>query len=145
MRAVIQRVAEASVTVDNIITGKIGKGILLLLAIGKDDTAEKIPSLVQKIIHLRIFDDDHGRMNISLKDSNGSVLLVSQFTLYGDCKKGRRPDFTLSAPAEKARALYDAFRENIAQQSIPVETGVFGAMMNVSLVNHGPVTFILET
>ena len=144
MRAVIQRVTEAHVQVEGKTTGRIGRGLMVLLGVSIHDTPENAAALAGKIISLRIFDDDNGRMNICLKDVNGQVLVVSQFTLYGDCKKGRRPDFTMSAPAERARVLYQAFIEHLSLLSIPVETGVFGALMKVSLVNDGPVTIIMD-
>lgn len=143
MRLVLQRVKEALVAVDGKIIGRIGKGILVLLGIRKDDTADKIVPLVDKLIHLRIFDDEQGKMNLSVQDIGGEILIVSQFTLYGDCSKGRRPEYLDAAPASFAKPLYDQFVEEVRKQLSKVETGSFGSHMEVSLINDGPVTFIL--
>jgi D-tyrosyl-tRNA(Tyr) deacylase len=145
MRALIQRVTNARVEVDGAITGKIDPGLLVLLGVTKNDTQADADYLVDKIANLRIFSDDAGKMNRSLVDVGGSLLVVSQFTLYGDCRKGRRPGFDLAAPAEQARDLYVYFVEKGRRSGIHVETGVFQAHMEVSLTNDGPVTFMLET
>jgi len=145
MRAVIQRVSQASVTVNGELAGSIGPGLLVLLGVGKTDTEQDAEALAQKIVELRVFQDEAGKMNLSLKDTGGSLLVVSQFTLYGDPRKGRRPSFDLAAPPAQARALYEKFVEAARRQGVHVETGVFQAMMSVSLVNEGPVTFLVET
>lgn len=145
MRLVVQRVKEASVTVENNIIGQIETGILVLVGLSEDDTKEDIDVLVQKMINLRIFEDESGKMNLSLKEINGSVLSVSQFTLYGDVRKGRRPNFTKAARPDKANELYEYFNEQIMNEGISIETGQFGAMMDVQLINDGPVTIILES
>ncbi len=149
MRAVLQRVSQASVTVhaDSLqtVSGAIGPGLLVLLGVTHADTAKDADSLLDKIIQLRIFSDDAGKMNRSLVDTGGALLVVSQFTLYGDCRKGRRPSFDSAAPAATARTLYEYFLEAARQRGVPVETGVFQAHMEVALVNDGPVTLILET
>ncbi|MGC8883971.1 MAG: D-aminoacyl-tRNA deacylase [Bryobacteraceae bacterium] len=145
MRAVIQRVSSASVTVDGRVTGAIGPGLLVLLGVGRDDTEQDADTLAEKIITLRVFQDEAGKMNLSLRDTGGSLLVVSQFTLYGDTRKGRRPSFDMAAPPQQARRLYERFVEAARRQGVHVETGVFQAMMSVSLVNEGPVTFLLET
>jgi D-aminoacyl-tRNA deacylase len=144
MRAVLQRVTEARVTVDQSITGQIGPGLLVLLGVSKLDTEADAEFVAQKTLNLRIFEDDQGKMNRSLLDTGGGLLVVSQFTLYGDCRKGRRPSFDDAAPAEQARALYEHFVA-IARRSVQVETGIFQAHMSVSLVNDGPVTLIVES
>lgn len=145
MRAVIQRVTEARVKVEGAVAGEIGAGLLVLLGVAQPDTAADAEFLAEKILNLRIFADDAGKMNRSLLDTRGSLLVVSQFTLYGDCRKGRRPSFDAAAPAGQARALYETFVERARRSGLRVETGVFQAHMDVSLVNHGPVTLILET
>ena len=149
MRAVLQRVSQASVTVhaDSLqtISGAIGPGLLVLLGVTHADTTKDADTLLDKIIQLRIFPDDAGKMNRSLVDSGGALLVVSQFTLYGDCRKGRRPSFDSAAPAATARTLYEYFVEAARNRGVPVETGVFQAHMEVALVNDGPVTLILET
>ncbi|MCS7041421.1 MAG: D-aminoacyl-tRNA deacylase [Bryobacteraceae bacterium] len=145
MRAVIQRVSSASVTVDGQVTGAIGPGLLVLLGVGRHDTEQDAEALAQKIIELRVFQDEAGKMNLSLRDTGGSLLVVSQFTLYGDTRKGRRPSFDLAAPPDQARRLYEHFVEAARRLGVRVETGVFQAMMSVSLVNEGPVTFLVET
>ena len=144
MRAVIQRVTEARVEVDHAVTGEIAAGLLVLLGVSKEDTEADADFLAAKILNLRIFEDDQGKMNRSVLDTGGALLLVSQFTLYGDCRKGRRPSFDDAAPAEQARALYEHF-VTIARRSVRVETGVFQAHMSVSLINDGPVTLIVES
>ncbi len=145
MRAVLQRVTEARVTVDGNITGEIAAGLLVLLGVSKLDTEADAEFLVQKIVHLRIFEDENGKMNRSVLDAGGALLVVSQFTLYGDCRKGRRPSFDDAAGAEQARALYEHFIALACRAGIRVETGIFQAHMAVSLVNDGPVTLIVES
>lgn len=144
MRVVIQRVKEASVTVEGVVTGRIGKGFLVLFAVHKDDVPESTTWLAQKICNLRIFTDPQGKMNLALKDVGGGVLVVSQFTLYGNCMNGRRPDFIQSASGDTAEAIYDKFVDEIGKEMGSVQTGVFAAKMEVALVNDGPVTFIIE-
>ena len=145
MRAVVQRVSRAQVKVNNQITGQIGCGLLVLLGVGAADDEKAARHLAEKIAHLRVFEDDEGKMNCSLLEARGAVLAVSQFTLYGDCRKGRRPSFDRAARPEQARALYEQFVERLQEQSVPVEQGVFQAMMEVELVNDGPVTLLLDT
>jgi D-tyrosyl-tRNA(Tyr) deacylase len=135
----------AKVEVEQRVTGEIGAGLLVLLGVGKDDTPDDADFLAAKIAQLRIFNDDAGKMNRSVLDVGGAVLAVSQFTLYGDCRKGRRPSFDDAAPAELARQLYERFVESMRQAGARVETGVFQAHMTVSLVNDGPVTLIVES
>lgn len=144
MKLVVQRVSKASVEVDGKIVGEIGKGFLVLLGIAREDTEKEIPWYIQKLVNLRIFEDDQGKMNLSLKEVDGSLLIVSQFTLYGNCLNGRRPDFLQSAPASVAEPLYQEFLTQAAKEVKIVKSGVFGADMKVSLVNEGPVTIILE-
>ncbi|MGD1091300.1 MAG: D-aminoacyl-tRNA deacylase [Bryobacteraceae bacterium] len=147
MRAVVQRVLQARVEVDGVISGEIASGLLVLLGVGKDDQIRDSDLLAEKIVNLRIFSDEAGKMNRSLIDTGGGLLVVSQFTLLGDCRKGRRPSFDSAAPAQLARALYDRFVSAARSigGGIRVETGVFQAHMQVSLTNDGPVTLILET
>lgn len=145
MRAVLQRVTQARVAVDGNITGEIAAGLLVLLGVSKLDTEADAEFLVQKIVHLRIFEDENGKMNRSLLDAGGALLVVSQFTLYGDCRKGRRPSFDDAAGAEQARALYERFVALARGANVRVETGMFQAHMAVSLVNDGPVTLIVES
>lgn len=144
MRAVVQRVVQASVAVDESITGSIGKGLLVLLGIHQNDTSEKVVWMAEKIYKLRIFMDEEGKMNRSVGDIGGSILIVSQFTLYGDLKKGTRPSFIEAARPDAAIPIYEAMIHTLRGFGLPVETGVFGAMMEVALVNSGPVTIILE-
>ena len=144
MKLVIQRVTNASVTVENEVVGKIGKGFLILLGIGPEDTESEADFLVQKLIKLRIFEDENGKMNLSLKDVNGELLIVSQFTLYADCSGGNRPSFVNAAKPEKANELYEYFIKKCKEQNIKVEHGIFGADMKVELLNDGPVTILLE-
>ncbi|MDD3150198.1 MAG: D-aminoacyl-tRNA deacylase [Candidatus Gastranaerophilales bacterium] len=144
MKTVIQRVKKASVTIENKIFSQINKGILVLLGIEKDDTEKEADFLVNKIANLRIFPDENGKMNLSIKDINGQILVVSQFTLTGNCKKGTRPSFDNSKEPIEANALYEKFIEKMKQEKIDVKTGKFAALMDVSLINDGPVTFILE-
>lgn len=144
MKLVIQRVTNASVTVENKIVGKISKGFLVLLGIGPEDTEKEADYLVQKLIKLRVFEDENEKMNLSLKDIKGELLIVSQFTLYADCTGGNRPSFTNAAKPEKAKQLYEYFIKKCKEESIKVEQGIFGADMKVELLNDGPVTIILE-
>src|SRR5437868_13771044 len=144
MRAVIQRVSRARVVVGEEVIGEIGRGLLVLLGVAKTDTAEQAVWLADKIVSLRIFQDSADNMNLGLMDVNGAVLVVSQFTLYGDCRKGRRPSFVDAAPPETAVPLYEAFINAVRANGIPTATGQFGAMMQVELVNDGPVTLIIE-
>jgi len=143
MRLLIQRVRRASVTVAGEVTGAIGPGVLGFLGVGHEDTEQDVEYLAGKVSRLRIFDDDQGKMNLDVRQIEGSVLLVSQFTLFADTKKGNRPSFTSAAdPAER---LYACFIQSLHKLGLPVETGVFGAMMDVDLVNDGPVTILLES
>ncbi len=145
MRAVLQRVTQARVEVDGAVTGEIGPGLLVLLGAAKSDTSADADFLAEKIANLRIFADQAGKMNRSVLDAGGALLVVSQFTLYGDSRKGRRPSFDLAAPAEQARALYEHFLTAARRTGLQVETGVFQADMAVSLTNDGPVTLIVES
>ncbi len=145
MRLVIQRVTEARVEVEGRATGAIGSGLLVLVAVSKTDIPSDADYLAGKLVGLRIFPDDAGKMNRSVVDVGGSLLVVSNFTLYGDCAKGRRPSFDLAAAPEQARSLYEYFVEKLRARQIPVETGVFQASMQVHLINDGPVTFICES
>ena len=145
MRSVIQRVSRAKVTVDGEITGEIGKGILVLLGVANEDSEKEASYLLDKIVNLRIFEDADGKMNLSLLDIDGDLLVVSQFTLYGDVRKGRRPSFIKAAPPEKANALYEFFVAEARKHIAKVETGRFQAMMDVELVNDGPVTILLDS
>ncbi|AHA30311.1 D-aminoacyl-tRNA deacylase [Exiguobacterium sp. MH3] len=144
MRVVLQRVKEASVTVDQEVIGQIKQGFLLLVGVTHEDTINQVNWLADKIAGLRVFEDEEERMNRSLQDVDGQILSVSQFTLYGDVKKGRRPAFTEAAKPDVANELYEAFNERLRAQGLTVETGQFGAMMDIALVNDGPVTLILE-
>src|ERR1041385_2537463 len=145
MRIVVQRVREARVTVESQVTGEIAVGFLVLLAIARTDTEKEADYILDKLIGLRIFPDEQGKMNRNIVDAAGELLIVSQFTLYGDCRKGRRPSFDLAAPPEKAKALYDYFVNAARRTSVPVETGIFQASMKVHLVNDGPVTLVIES
>jgi D-tyrosyl-tRNA(Tyr) deacylase len=145
MRAVIQRVSAASVTVDGVVVGEIGRGLLVLLGVGRGDDAADANLLAEKIANLRIFPDDGGRFNRSLLDAAGSVLVVSQFTLYADTRRGRRPSFSHAALPEVAASLVEAFAAALLDQGVPVANGVFGAHMRVALVNEGPVTIVLDS
>ena len=145
MRAIIQRVKEARVDVDGQTVGKIGEGMLVLLGAEKDDSGVDTEYLAEKILTLRIFEDGEGKMNLSVADTGGSLLVVSQFTLYGDCRKGRRPSFDKAAPPEVAEALYEEFVSKLRARGARVETGRFRAMMDVHLVNWGPVTLMLDS
>lgn len=145
MKAVIQRALEATVTVENKVIGEIDDGFVVLVGFTDSDTEKDIHAMVQKLVHLRIFEDEAGKMNRSLKDADGSILSISQFTLYGNVQKGRRPSFVHAAPPEKAIALYEAFNQALREESVHVETGEFGSMMDVQLTNQGPVTLTIET
>lgn len=145
MKIVIQRVAHASVTIDNKIHGQIQKGFLLLVGFSSDDTIETMKKLTKKCIELRIFEDENNKMNLSLQEVGGSILSISQFTLYADCKKGRRPSFIKAARPEVAIPLYEAFNSYIKEQGIHIETGIFGADMKVELLNDGPITIVLDS
>jgi D-tyrosyl-tRNA(Tyr) deacylase len=145
VRAVIQRVTRASVTIDGRVAGKIGAGLLVLLGISKTDTLESAAYLAEKIANLRIFADETGKMNLSVLDTGGSALVVSQFTLYGDTRGGRRPSFIHAAPPEEANRLYQEFVRSLRSLGVRVKTGVFQADMHVELVNDGPVTILLDS
>jgi D-tyrosyl-tRNA(Tyr) deacylase len=145
MRAVLQRVSEASVTVDGEVVGRIGRGLMALIGVHKDDTDADLEWMVQKVPQLRIFDDDEGKMNRSLVDVSGALLLVSQFTLYADARKGRRPSYTDAMPPEAASALIDRLVERFRTTGLEVQTGRFRATMRVALVNEGPVTILLDS
>lgn len=145
MRAVLQRVSSASVEVDGAVTGATGPGLLVLLGVARGDTHRDADWLVDKILSLRIFEDGEGKMNLSVTDAGGSLLVVSQFTLYGDTRKGRRPSFDQAAPPTEANRLYEYFVDQCRARGMKTETGVFQAMMRVSLVNEGPVTIICDS
>jgi D-tyrosyl-tRNA(Tyr) deacylase len=145
VRAVVQRVSEASVRVEDDTVGRIGAGLLVLLGVGQGDTEKDADLLAEKVLHLRIFPDQAGHMNRSLQDISGEVLVVSQFTLYGDARKGRRPSFVDAAPPEEAQRLYGYFVSRLRGSGLRVEEGVFRALMDVALVNHGPVTLLLDS
>jgi D-tyrosyl-tRNA(Tyr) deacylase len=145
MRAVVQRVSRASVTVEGRVTGDIKLGLMVLLGVGREDTAPVAASMAEKVANLRIFEDEQGKMNRSLLDVQGSALVVSQFTLYGDARGQRRPSFISAAPPEIAATLYEAFNSALRALGITVATGVFQAMMSVELVNEGPVTILLDS
>ncbi|AHF07463.1 D-aminoacyl-tRNA deacylase [Desulfitobacterium metallireducens] len=145
MRSVVQRVSQSCVRVDGEIVGQIGKGFLVLLGVGGNDTSQDLDWMVDKIIGLRVFEDEAGKMNRSILEEKGGILLVSQFTLYGDCRKGRRPSFSSAASPEKAKALYEEAISKIVLRGVHVETGIFQADMKVELVNDGPVTLLLDS
>lgn len=145
MRAVVQRVSRAQVTVRQKITGQIGLGLLVLLGVGSEDTDADAIYLAGKIAGLRVFDDEQGKMNLSVRDIGGGILAVSQFTLYGDVRKGKRPSFDAAAPPEKARQLYQLFVEQIRVSGLQCEIGCFQEMMTVELANEGPVTILLDS
>ena len=145
MRAVVQRVAEARVAVAGEVVGAIGPGLCVLLGVGMGDTESDADALCQKVVELRVFEDEAGRLARSLAEVGGGLLVVSQFTLYGDCRAGRRPSFTAAAPAPRAEALYARFVDRARDRAVPVATGRFGAKMRLALVNDGPVTLVLDT
>ncbi|MFE5323336.1 D-aminoacyl-tRNA deacylase [Paenibacillus sp. NPDC056579] len=145
MRVVVQRSKQAQVTVDGAVVGSIDHGLVLLVGITHEDTEQDAKLAADKIAGLRIFEDESGKMNHSVLDVKGQILSVSQFTLYGDCRKGKRPNFMAAARPEQAKPLYDRFNELLREQGLQVETGIFGAMMDVSLINDGPVTLIVES
>ena len=145
MRAVVQRVSSSKVTVDGNITGEIKKGLLVLLGVTHEDTSKDVDYIIDKVLNLRIFEDENEKMNLSLKDVEGELLVVSQFTLYGDCRKGRRPSFSTAARPELATKLYEEFIEKSRKEGIVTQTGQFGAHMMVDLTNDGPVTILLES
>lgn len=145
MKLVIQRVSEARVIIQGSTYGAIGAGLLVLLGVARDDTEEEADYLINKLLGLRIFEDEGGKMNRNVQEAGGSVLVVSQFTLLGDCRRGRRPSFDGAAPPDKAQALYDYFVEKLRLGPVPVETGVFQASMQVYLVNQGPVTILIDS
>jgi len=145
MRAVVQRVSRASVTVEGEVVGAIGRGFLVLLGVTHDDVPQDAESLAEKVAGLRVFEDDAGKMNLSLAEAGGACLVVSQFTLYGDCRKGRRPSFVAAAPPEQAERLYGAFVEGLRSRGVTAATGRFRAHMDVELVNDGPVTLLLDS
>ena len=145
MRALIQRVSSACVRVDGAETGRCGQGLLVLFGAGRGDGPEDVAWLVRKTANLRIFEDEAGKLNLSVKDIGGSLLVVSQFTLYADCRRGNRPGFDQAAPPELANSLYEQYVSGLRAEGLPVETGVFQAHMAVELINDGPVTIMLET
>ena len=145
MRAVLQRVSRASVTVDNRVTGQTGAGLMILLGVGRSDTSAVAASMAEKVANLRIFEDAQQKMNLSLLDSKGSALVVSQFTLYGDARGQRRPSYMAAAPPEIAKTLYEEFCSALRALGVTVETGIFQANMSVELVNEGPVTILLDS
>lgn len=145
MRAVVQRVRSSSVTVAGEVVGKIEHGFLVLLGITTDDTQDDVVYLASKLVGLRVFEDDDGKMNRSISEAGGAMLIVSQFTLYGDCRKGRRPSFIEAARPEVAQPLYESFVAEVRGQGIHVETGIFQAEMDVALINDGPITLLLDS
>jgi D-aminoacyl-tRNA deacylase len=145
MRAVVQRVEKASVTVEGRVTGEISRGLLVLVGVEADDGPDDLRYLARKIVNLRVFEDEAGRMNLSVRDVAAQILVVSQFTLHGDTRRGNRPDFTRAAPAGQARTMYEELIGEIRKESVPVESGVFQALMKVSLVNDGPVTLLIDS
>ena len=145
MRAVVQRVTSSQVVVNGEVVGKINKGFNVLLGISKEDTVEDLKYIKDKIVSLRVFEDENNKMNLSLKDVEGELLLISQFTLYGDCRKGRRPNFMAAQSGEEAKKLYETFVKLCKEEGLKVETGIFGADMKVSIENDGPVTLLLES
>lgn len=145
MRAVLQRVTQASVSVAGATVGKIDAGLLVLLGVGQQDTEDDVAYMVTKTVNLRVFEDAAGLMNLSIRDTGGQVLVVSQFTLYGDCRKGRRPSFSCAAGPDHARKLYDTYIEGLQAAGLTVASGTFQAMMDISLVNNGPVTLLLDS
>jgi D-tyrosyl-tRNA(Tyr) deacylase len=145
MRAVVQRVSEGRVEVDGRVIGAIGPGLVILLGVGQSDNQEDAALLAEKVAHLRVFEDEEGKLNRSLLDTAGQALVVSQFTLWGDCRKGRRPSFVEAAPPARAEPLYREFIEELRALGVPTATGRFGALMQLALVNDGPVTLLLDS
>lgn len=145
MRSVVQRVKHASVSVDGKMVGEISGGLLVLLALGQEDSVKEITWMVDKLVGLRIFEDEEGKMNRSVQEAGGEILMVSQFTLYGDCRKGKRPSFITAAPPDKAKLLFEQTVKETRERGVKVETGVFQAEMEVALINHGPVTILLDS
>ncbi|WP_019850942.1 D-aminoacyl-tRNA deacylase [Desulfitobacterium sp. PCE1] len=145
MRSVVQRVTQASVTVEGEIVGRIGAGLLVLFGVGQGDTVSDLDWMVDKIVGLRLFEDEEGKMNRSIQDVGGEILMVSQFTLYGDCRKGKRPSFSTAAPPEMAKNLFQQAVEKMRGYGLHVETGIFQAEMQVALVNDGPVTLLIDS
>ncbi|RKL68573.1 D-tyrosyl-tRNA(Tyr) deacylase [Salipaludibacillus neizhouensis] len=146
MRVVVQRSLKANVTVNDEVTGAINHGYVLLVAVTHEDTKEDAYYVADKIAKLRLFEDEHGKLNLSIQEVEGQILSISQFTLYGDSRKGRRPNFKAAAKPVQAKELYDLFNERLqSEHDLQVETGIFGEMMNVSLLNHGPITLIVES
>lgn len=145
MKVVLQRAKNAEVSVDSVVRGKIDSGLMLLVGVTHEDTEKDADYLAEKIVNLRIFEDENEKMNLSLKDMEGSILSISQFTLYGDTKKGRRPNFMEAAKPDHAIMMYEYFNDKLRNLGVHVETGVFGAMMDVSFTNDGPVTLILDS
>ena len=145
MRAVVQRVTKGSVEIEGKIVGSINKGLVVLLGVSEKDTSEDVAYMAEKVLNLRVFDDEEGKMNYSLLDINGELLVVSQFTLYGDCRKGRRPNYMAAAKPEKADALYNDFVNLCKAQNVKTETGVFQADMKVEIINDGPVTLMVDS
>jgi D-tyrosyl-tRNA(Tyr) deacylase len=145
MRACIQRVTRANVTVDDEVVGSIGRGLVVLLGVGRRDSQQDARALAERIVGLRVFEDDENKMNHSIVDAGGAMLVISQFTLFGDCRKGRRPSFTEAAPPGLAEDLYETFVAAVGVQGVPVATGKFRAHMDVELVNDGPVTMLLDS
>lgn len=145
MRCVIQRVSEASVEIDGKIVSQIGKGFLILLGIQKDDNENDIDYLVRKVSNLRVFDDESGKLNLSIRDVNGEIMVISQFTLYGNLKGGYRPDFTRAEKGERAKEMYEKFIKKLENEGFVVKSGIFGAYMNIKLINDGPVTIIIDS
>lgn len=145
MRAVVQRVKRAAVSVDEKLISSIGHGLLVLVGIGKNDNAEDIEWMTEKIAGLRIFEDEHGKMNLSVEDTGGEIIVVSQFTLFGDCRKGKRPSFSEAASPDEAKQLYESLIQRFFEKGITVGTGIFQAEMDIELVNWGPVTLLLDS
>lgn len=145
MRVVVQRVSRAQVSIDKRVVGKIGMGLVILLGVAGDDTEKDAQFLSDKCVNLRIFNDDQGKMNLSALEVGGEILSISQFTLYGDCRKGRRPSFIKAAQPEPGERLYNVFNDYLRESGLKVETGEFGAMMDVDIYNDGPVTIIIDS
>ena len=145
MRAVVQRVSSSKVTVEGEVTGEINKGLLVLLGVTHEDTSKDVDYIIDKVLNLRIFEDEADKMNLSVLDVKGEILVISQFTLYGDCRKGRRPNFMEAEGGEKAKVLYQRFIELLKESNLKIETGEFGAHMKVDIQNDGPVTLMLDS